>query len=216
MSAWETSLGIIHYIQNSGGLLHQIALSLSLCGEDRDHTKNRFHRWLFVFYINRSVTHERAFFCFLEWGFWSRRTSFFFFHRSHTSKRPRLDAPLSRSFSSMVGVRKVVRSLERFISQTAPRTTVRIKNWEIKKAGQHGLQRSPGHAAFNKLETDSKDKHAELLRAASEQSQLDPTTERGSLNQNKQLEKYIKTCLQAQCCVYKCLWAVPDESESPL
>lgn len=61
VSGWETGLEIIHGIQNSGGLLHQIPPSLPPCfwsrgGEEPDHNKNGFQHSLFVFYINRSGT----------------------------------------------------------------------------------------------------------------------------------------------------------------
>lgn len=61
--------------------------------------------------------------------------SFFIFCRSDTSKTPWLDTSLSHNQSwelqllgDVVGVREVVTSLERPVSQTASRAKVRIKN----------------------------------------------------------------------------------------
>lgn len=69
MSAWETSLQII---QERHPEFWRSAPPGSPFFEP-NHTKNQFHHWLFVFYINRSGTDG----FFVVWEGWSGRNNFF-------------------------------------------------------------------------------------------------------------------------------------------
>lgn len=68
-SAWETSLQLIDWIQNSGGLPHQVPLSFIQCGKEPDHTKKWF---LLVCLLHKHVCHRWDFF-FIFWGGWEEK-----------------------------------------------------------------------------------------------------------------------------------------------